>query len=699
MKFYYGAQYYRPPTPPEKDWDNDFINMGRANFNIVKFWAVWRWHNPAYGIYRWDDLDKLMDLAKKNGMHVILNVIFDSAPAWFIKKHPDSRAVTASGQVLQPYASASRQTGGANSVCMQHPSYMEASAKFLENVIKRYRKHPALLVWDLWNEPWLPYKTFMNGPAEDSVCYCSHTKKKFILWLRKKYGKIENLNKCWARNYSDFSETELPYRSETFTDICDFRTFMMHTLTEELKLRAGIARKFDPGRRIMAHAGFSSIATDPVFIGNDDWELSEQVDIYGGSLGGLWREGWQKNKPASSYESIPIEADALRCSAEGKEIWASEFHAYSGGAFQALDPDVEKKHIQRWIAELIGCGLNKSLLFWQYRTELLGAESPAWGITGLDGNGGRKYEDAQDTGESFSKYGEKIALAEKPKNEVAIVYNPDSYFVSWLGGTIDTRKSIRGFYRALYSNSLGCDFIHYYKTREKIFDYKAVILPYSFLIDRGFSELLASYVNRGGILISEAQLGSFQRENGMHSAHVPGYGLEKLFGCEETGLEYSDEKISIKTSEGTVISGYRIIEALNPSKGSILGHFEKDRPVIISNKSGKGKTFYFGSFIGQGTIEYDSDENMKYLDSLLGKEGIGKTFSFETTGKVHGDILKGKGYDIFIFCNCENSENKVNVKEISKYDSIEDIYKRAALSSMNMTLEPLGCRMIIAYNK
>lgn len=98
LPFLYGAQYYRAPTPARENWDGDLANMRRKGFNAVKFWVQWRWSERRDGEYFWDDLDELMRLAARHGLHVILNLILDVMPEWVERDHPDAMMVDADGR-------------------------------------------------------------------------------------------------------------------------------------------------------------------------------------------------------------------------------------------------------------------------------------------------------------------------------------------------------------------------------------------------------------------------------------------------------------------------------------------------------------------------------------------------------------------------------------------------------------------------
>ena len=73
----FGAQYYRAPTPKPHCWERDIKNFAGFGFNTLKIWAQWRWNNPKKDVYDFSDLHTIMDLAKKYGVKVIINMILD----------------------------------------------------------------------------------------------------------------------------------------------------------------------------------------------------------------------------------------------------------------------------------------------------------------------------------------------------------------------------------------------------------------------------------------------------------------------------------------------------------------------------------------------------------------------------------------------------------------------------------------------
>lgn len=95
----------------------------------------------------------LMDIAFKNDLRVTLNVIFDVAPVWLLKKYPESVQVMANGQKVVQEARGHRQLGGFPGTCYNHKESYEYRKQFMTEVVNRYKEHPALYMWDVWNEP------------------------------------------------------------------------------------------------------------------------------------------------------------------------------------------------------------------------------------------------------------------------------------------------------------------------------------------------------------------------------------------------------------------------------------------------------------------------------------------------------------------------------------------------------------------
>ena len=186
--FIYGAQYYRNPTPDRSQWASDLANMRKLGLRDVKFWVQWRANHIYENEFDFSDIDELMDLALKNDLRVTLNVIFDVAPVWLLQKYPESVQIMANGQKVVQGAPGHRQLGGFPGTCYNHAESLAYRKHFMAAVVERYKDHPAMYMWDVWNEPeQCGSHRYVNDKPEEITCYCDSCRREFILWLKNKY--------------------------------------------------------------------------------------------------------------------------------------------------------------------------------------------------------------------------------------------------------------------------------------------------------------------------------------------------------------------------------------------------------------------------------------------------------------------------------------------------------------------------------
>ncbi|MBP1631575.1 MAG: hypothetical protein H6Q15_2468, partial [Bacteroidetes bacterium] len=445
----FGSQYYRAPSPLREDWEKDLSKMSELGFNTVKFWVQWRWNNPEEGVYYWDDIDELMRLSEKYNLKVMLNTIFDVAPSWIYKKFNDASMITLSGMKVGPQTQPHRQIGGLG-YCFNHDGIAEYFFAFLQETINRYKDHPALEIWNVGSEPELTssmaeMRAYSDDASKigDMLCYCPNCEKKFKHWLEEKYKSIAKLNISWNRNYISFDDVELPKTRNTFNDVIDWRMFFVYTIGENVKRRFEVARTEDKGKHpLMCHHVFiqgfpvTSTASDP-------WNVGRFGDLHG----------------FTQMDDMAM-IDILRSCAKDKPVISAEMLMLPGYTLdlpKAIDADDVKKFIFSGVA-----GDQKGFIFWQYRPEILGRETPTWGLSFLDGEETTWLKAFSESGLVLQKNAEFILDAKPKKAEVAILYNPENQIFAWAstGNEKTATDSLLGYHRALYERNYIVDFIH-----------------------------------------------------------------------------------------------------------------------------------------------------------------------------------------------------------------------------------------------
>src|SRR6201996_5192384 len=188
----YGAVYFRKTNPPAEDWARDHQTAAATGMNIFRHWFMWSAIEVAPGKYDWSDYDRIMDLAAKNGIKVVLEELVGCAPEWAFRKYPHARYLGSDDVVVNSTVSESSATGGFPGLCLDNLEVQALAQTFLVALVEHYRDHPALFGYDLWNEG-----TSFGGNPHRMYCYCEGSKRKLREWLRTRYGSLETVARKW----------------------------------------------------------------------------------------------------------------------------------------------------------------------------------------------------------------------------------------------------------------------------------------------------------------------------------------------------------------------------------------------------------------------------------------------------------------------------------------------------------------------
>ena len=163
--FPYGAVYFRKSNPPAADWARDYRVAAEDGMNVFRHWCLWSAVEVAPGVYDWTDYDCQLDLAAEHGLKTVLAEMITAAPEWAFRAFDHARLEARTGQRAGSGISGSCVTGGFPGLCLDATSVREQAERFLRAMVLRYRDHPALGGYDVWNE--------CNYPA--AYCYCPAT--------------------------------------------------------------------------------------------------------------------------------------------------------------------------------------------------------------------------------------------------------------------------------------------------------------------------------------------------------------------------------------------------------------------------------------------------------------------------------------------------------------------------------------------
>jgi beta-galactosidase len=656
--FLWGAAYYRAPSPEPECWEADFMKMQELGFNHVKFLVQWRWSHIGENKFNFDDLKQLLEVAHRHNIKVTLNHLLDVSPHWLYKKYPDAKQVMNNGRIVEPYAVGHRHIGGHPGPCYNHPGAKQERINFVKATVTALKRYPALEMWDVWNEPELSFPQRWPIDTERLVCYCKHCAAAFISYLKRKYADLQHLNKIWGRNYPDWEFVEMPRSANTFPDFIDWREFHGYTMTEEAKWRINVTKKLDPERITYLHVvpntmnPFNAVSTCA-----DDFEMAEWCDVF-----------------AATMNAGPYFTPQVVSAARSKIAYNVENHI-NGGSLAAHQRVIDLNALLRDIVPQLGLGI-KGFLFWQYRSEVLGNESPAWGLVNTDGSEREVTRAVAEFWKTLKPHSAKLMECGTATPAIGIWKSRrNEIFHYCMHGNLTTlSENINGYANTLYWNNYGYRFVSAAMLEKKeLTGFKVLIIPSAYYLTEKEADALYEWVEQGGIALIEAHTGGYNGTAGRHSSVMPGCGLAEKLGIKETlttasvhlkigDAELFKENVSSdlqKLLEGVGTTGSKFYPITQKEGGVLWGAvryaelsginttpeawFMHDKPVAVSKKTGKGWIYYYGSNLGTGTIK-DAQGLVEVLEKVCNKAGVEKILNakLKTNQKCRVDVLHRK---------------------------------------------------------
>ena len=653
----------RNPGPERDAWRRDLENIRRLGFNSIKCWVDWATTEPRRGEYRFDALEQLLSLADEVGLRVIVQFYTDSQPEWIGRTYTDASFVTDQGARIGSQASPG--------FCIDHDGVREAMTRFIGAAAARARGHRSLYGFDVWSEPHIVNWVWFNTNVE--FCYCRYTQTKFREWLRKKYGSLEALNAAWYRTFDRWDDVEAPRFGTilSYADFMDWKTFVAEKLRDDLKTKAD-ATGARGAVQIGSHSDAPAVLLSPLsgFGNPDDWWMTDVVDRYGTSIYPRHASSAGPWPPVRLMSAL----DGIRSAARGHGWWIGELQAGQGATGVRVGTPVTAADLRLWGWATISRGA-QAISYYAYYPMSSGYESNGYGLIELDGT----VTDRARAAGAFARVvndNAAIFAAAKPRGaQVAVLYNRLSYMTG--GNTVGpgntVRNSMIGFYRALFERNIPVDFIHADDLAAgRASRYRVVFLGTPLMLPGPLVSALRTYVQNGGVLISEARPG-WNDERGFANARIPGGGLDEVFGARERELRSGDIVTMtggadlpgpLAALERLTIPGATFAEHLERTRADVrvLATFEGDDAAITDARFGSGRAVLIGSFPA-AAFEQDPVK-MRHagtlLQTLVQDAGVTPDVRVDgAPGLVEARVLDAAGRFVLIAINHDDAPQRV----------------------------------------
>lgn len=660
-----GAVYFRKSNPPGTDWAKDHKTAAQIGMNTFRHWLMWSAVEVAPGKWDWADYDRMMDLAAQNGIKVILATLDTAAPEWAFRKYAHARYLASDGTVVHSGVSASSAVGGFPGLCLDNADVKALAENFHATLIERYRTHPALLGWDLWNET-----TAEGGRPGKMYCFCDGSKKALQDWLKARYGSLDAVAKTWHRpSFAEWEDIDPPYDFAGYPESLDWLQHRVDKAYDLLDWRVALYRRLDSKHLVTCH-GVAGTLESYASATHNEWLAAKRVDVYGLT----WVQSRHGTEPWRQWQSF----DLTRAGARGKPFW----HAEAQGGPLWMQPQLLGKprddgrvtvaeDVRIWNMISFAGGA-RGLLYCRWRPLLDGPLFGAFGPFGMDGSVTPRAEMAGKTLRWANAHPE-IWRSRPVRGDVGLLFVPEAELFNYVQQTSTDfyLESMRGAYQAFFDQNIQPDFV----ALENIAEYKLIYLAYPVMMRPETVARLKEYVAKGGTLVSEG-LPAYFGEHGYVGTVQPNYGLDELFGARETYVEFladihDDLKMEVN---GNTVYGRYFFQQYETRGGRAVGHYPDGAVSAVEHTMGSGRTLLMGSFPGSGYYLHHGEETRKLFGGFLTMAGVTPRVSVDDNA-VQARVHQGVGVTNLWITNPTSKARPVTVslnEGLGRFSAAED---------------------------
>ncbi len=616
----WGAVYFRKTAPPSEDWDRDYAQAAKDGMNAFRHWFMWSAIEIAPGKYEWSEYDRQLDLAAEHGLTTIVGEILSVAPQWAFTMYPEAQVQTPDGRKVGPHYNISAAVGGWPGLSPDHPEVLERSEEFLRQLVLRYREHPALGGYDIWNE--------LNHLGDVGGSWSEASADRFREWLLVKYGDLKTLGEAWYRySFTSWDDVRIPRILGRYPDGIDLGLFRIDNAMRIFQRRVELIRQLDPHHPIVNHT-IPMATIDRVYPGTYPdggsypvFRATKLVDITGFSGGGnhddRYRLRW----------GHWAKMDITRSAARGKPFWAAEMTVGNSWRMKSLKKRDEGRMTTgddvRFYTLMNLAGGVRGFFCPRWRPLLDGPAFGALAYYAMDGSPTERSEVGAEMISWMSQPGNAALLAARPvSSDIGILVIPESQIHTYVShDSADYYEdSVFGAYQAMLFNNLQVDFVPVDDIPANL---KVLYLPFPVMLPSGTARSLREWVASGGILISEGCPGYFG-DHGKAGTTQPNLGMDELFGARQSFVQFTPdllEELTIQMEDGSKVDAGIYLQAYEPTTGKALAKYDDGQIAAVENQFGKGKTQLIGSFPGFRCRRSLSEQNRVWFAKTFAWSG------------------------------------------------------------------------------
>ncbi len=591
--------YYYPEHWDKSEWERDIKNISEIGFEFIHI-AEFAWIDmePQEGVYKFEWLDTVIDLAAKYKLKVILGTPTAISPVWMGIKYPEIYLMGSN------YKRGEHGTRALQS--LSNPVWRSFAKKIIIKMGERYGNNPNVMGWQLDNEP------------EAKEDYSPSSQEAFRTWLKNKYKNIDALNNAWGTEfwnqvYSDFNQIKIHNADHVGWwgtnphALLDFKRYTADTQAEFLDYQASILRPIISKKQFVTT---NYTATTP----NADPRRTKKLDF--NSFTSYLNKGYSNIGDKGFRLGDPKELSFALDFFKTKNAISGVMELQPGPTnWGNVNPLLQPGALRMWLYHCFAEDMSFACSY-RYRQINYGAEQYHSGITTLDGvtlsQGGKDYKQAIGEMKQLRKaYNFK---AKEPKaieaRKTALLWNYDNAWSMGRQGQTSQWNTLQYFQKYLeIIKSFGAPTDIVYEN-DDLNDYKVVIAPAFEQVDDVTITKWMDYVKQGGNLVLTVRTG-VKDKNG-HLYHS-GWG-EKIYPLIDAKIDYFDQLLPYM--KGTIKSNDKEYywnnwaDLLNANKAenvlaTYTNQFYAGKSAVVTNNIGKGTVTYIGVDTDDAQLEKD----------------------------------------------------------------------------------------------
>ena len=652
MALYIGTNYH-PHDWLEERWPIDIKLMKEAGFTTVRLGHLcWDSYEPDDGVYTFEWFDKVMDLFAEAGIGVFLDISMRPAPVWVHRCCPGCGINGKSGT---PQASLRRYMED-----IADPDYQYFALRFAKVMVSRYKDHAALTGFGLCNEI-----------GDGYISHSEYARKRFINWLRDKYGTVQHLNEAWAakrwsRNLVSFEDVVIPENEIALGSPeawLDMRRFFSDDIGKFMIRLKDIVLDVAPG---IPHS--SNHYAEKDVLGFDYLKFYDKFVDYPG----LGFYAPYEMDTSYFFNDFILKQ---RLAETGKPMWCLEFQTGSRGISFGPYGAVRRYAFL--------CLMNRvqMIIGWTWRSMLGGEEQYLYGILGHDGFPSQNYLEYKQIARDMKKL-QNYAFPYLPDPDIAVAYNYDSDWVSQYSSfqyRMNYRQSMMEVSKAFFKSNRDYNVVDLRHVNKK---YKLLIVPEHIVMECTAAEYIRGYVKAGGTVIMTGYSAAVDSNNRVFGIPRPG-GLDDVFGIRVTGHYRTDMKCFFSKDAATVIGKngketellkiikdneriraevdyYEILEL--KSAESYADFEDKNLSAVSVNHYGSGEAYYMA-------VETNAEVLLWLVEKLTDKLGLQRGIDVP-----QGIQARKIAENQYFYVNVTSQDIAVSLKESGRGILTENVY-------------------------